>query len=317
MKRLFVSALCAAACMASAAHASRSTLNYTSLTVFGDSLVDAGNLFILTDGAIPPASLGYFEGRFTNGYDFTDLLSLDLFGTPTTASLAGGTNFAFGLARATTTSIVPDLAEQFAAHQAWLSGGHMVDANGLYVMTFGANDIFNLPDGYPSNDDALRAAAHNIAAGVQSLNDIGVRNILLTDFPLGGAHLADSLAANAYLTAELAGLSLDADTTLMRFGMLDFLGRVLTDPDSFGLPPISPISDCITDNAQATGCVGYLYFDGTHPTAAIQAAAYRDMDRQFGLFTAVPEPASWMMLIAGFALTGTVLRTRSRRIAFA
>src|SRR5829696_2797601 len=87
---------------------------YTSLTVFGDSLVDAGNIYIATGGATPAASGGYYQGRFTNGYDYTDLLNIDLFGSPTTPSLAGGTNYAFGGARATSTSNVPDLQEQLA-----------------------------------------------------------------------------------------------------------------------------------------------------------------------------------------------------------
>ena len=75
------------------AQAERDTERFTSLTVFGDSLVDAGNIFTATGGAIPSAANGYFNGRFTNGYDYTDLLSIELFGAPTVASLQGGTNF--------------------------------------------------------------------------------------------------------------------------------------------------------------------------------------------------------------------------------
>ena len=117
--------------LAAPAQADRSTARYTSLTVFGDSLVDAGNIFTVTGGATPNSSLGYFQGRFTNGYDYTDLLSIDLFGTPTLASLQGGDNYAFGGARASTTSGVPDLNEQLAFYSADLLGGKAVDANGL------------------------------------------------------------------------------------------------------------------------------------------------------------------------------------------
>jgi outer membrane lipase/esterase len=52
---------------ASPASAGRTTEHYTSLTVFGDSLVDAGNLFIANGGTRPDPALGYFEHRFTNG----------------------------------------------------------------------------------------------------------------------------------------------------------------------------------------------------------------------------------------------------------
>jgi outer membrane lipase/esterase len=57
--------------------------------------------------------------------------------------------------------------------------------------------------------------------------------------------------------------------------------------------------------------VGIFSFDGIHPTAAIQAAGYHDMDQRFGLTSfqsAVPEPASWLMMIVGFALSGVALR---------
>ena len=65
----------AAAAIAVPAQAQQATPNYSSLTVFGDSLVDAGNIRKLGFGADP--AQGYFDGRFTNGYDYTDLLSLE------------------------------------------------------------------------------------------------------------------------------------------------------------------------------------------------------------------------------------------------
>ncbi len=316
MKKLIAAALGVALFGTTAAQAERSTLNFTSITVFGDSLVDAGNFFNATGGTQPDPALGYFNGRFTNGYNFPDLLSIDLFGAPTLASTSGGSNFAYGFARATTTSMVPDLTEQFAAYDAYLTGGHSVDANGLYIMTFGANDIFNLPDGYPTASDALMAAAGNIAAGVQALNNMGARNILITDFPIAGSGLAYSLEGNAYLTAALGALTLDSDTTLMRFNVLSFFNQVFTDPASLGMLPVSPVGNCIAAGAQASGCAGFFSFDGTHPTAAVQAGAYRSLKSQFDLF-AVPEPSTWAMMIGGFALAGAALRTRRRAVSFA
>src|SRR5438445_2150367 len=69
--------------------------------VFGDSLVDPGNdlraaqLFhelpfaFLPRGA-PTADKGYFEGRFTDGYNFADLISNKLLHEPTTATFPYG-----------------------------------------------------------------------------------------------------------------------------------------------------------------------------------------------------------------------------------
>ena len=101
-------------------------------------MTDSGNIFAATGGgATPDPAEGYFAGRFTNGFNYVDYLSLSIFGAPSTASLFGGTNFAFGGARATTTSSVPDLVEQFVLYQSYLATpGKAVDPNGLYIVNF-------------------------------------------------------------------------------------------------------------------------------------------------------------------------------------
>ncbi len=306
-----------AAATATPAQALRSTDQYTSMTVFGDSLVDAGNIRALGLGANP--AQGYYMGRFTNGYDYTDLLSLSLFGTPTMPSLgafAGGTNFAYGGARAGTTSLVPDLTEQLALYTAYLAEGHTVDANGLYVLNFGGNDIFNAPTDPAERDAFIRNSAKVYVDGVQFLIDLGVRNVMITGFPV----LTDPLSftAEAYLTTELARLNLDQDDTLFRFSYLDFFSRVLSDPGSLGLPPQRTDTTCRAEGpaAIAGGCVGIFSFDGTHPTAAIHEALYRDMNRQFALIS-VPEPATWGMMLVGFGLLGGVVRSQRRKPATA
>src|SRR5215213_235081 len=70
------------------------SLSFTGVLVFGDSLVDAGNALkaaetydaipftSLPDGA-PTAEKGYYKGRFTDGYNFADLLSNKIQFVPT------------------------------------------------------------------------------------------------------------------------------------------------------------------------------------------------------------------------------------------
>ena len=309
MNKLLVGALGAVAVMTAApSSAKRDTAKYTSLTVFGDSLVDAGNIRALGFGANP--AQGYFQGRFTNGYDYTDLISQALFGTVTTASLNGGTNFAYGGARASNTSAVPDLAEQLGLYSAYLARGNAVDANGLYVLNFGGNDVFNAPADPTLKAAFLQQSAKDYADGVQFLIDRGVRNVLLTGFPV----LTDPASATAegYLTTELARLRLDSDDTLLRFSYLDFFTRVGSDPTSLGLTPLRTDTTCRAEGAAtiAAGCPGIFSFDGTHPTAAVQAALFRDIDRQFGITASVPEPATWGMMIVGFGVVGGALRRR-------
>jgi phospholipase/lecithinase/hemolysin len=300
------------------AQADRDTAQFTSLTVFGDSLVDAGNIFTFTGGAVPDSSLGYFNGRFTNGYDYTDLLSIELFGAPTVASLQGGTNFAFGGARASNTSGIPDLGEQLGLYAGYLATpGNEVDANGLYILNFGGNDIFNAPDDAVAADVFIRQAAQDYAAGVQSLNDIGARNVLLTGFPVLGDPL--SFLAETYLTQELAALNLTDDTSFFRYSYLDFFSRLGTDPGAFGLPPLDLSQTCLDAGpaAVAGGCEGIFSFDGVHPTAAVHKALFSDINSQFNLTASVPEPATWAMMIFGFFMTGTAIRRRQKiRISY-
>ena len=302
--------------------ADRDTARYTSITVFGDSLVDAGNLYIANGGTRPDPALDYFQNRFTNGYDYPDLLSLDLFGTPTKPSLSGGSNYAFGGARIVDTGdAIPDLTAQLATFK---NSGPAIDPNGLYIVNFGGNDVFGAkgvfgPVGaigsYPDVSSYLQAAAEEYVAGVQALADRGARNILMTDFPLAGDPY--TIEANAYLNAALGSLVLEADVDLFFYSLSDFNRRVLTNPAAFGLPALRTDVNCIEAGAQATGCTGIFSFDGIHPTAAIQLAGYREMDRLFGLSAAqaVPEPASWAMLIAGFGIAGAALRARTRPVA--
>ena len=290
----------------------------TTLTVFGDSLVDAGNTRTLFPSAANPA-LGYFEGRFTNGYDYTDLLSIDLFGTPTTASLQGGTNFAFGGARATMTSALPDLGEQLDLYRGFLANGGSVDPTGLYVLNIGGNDIFaaandGAPAGYESDTAFLKDAASIYAQAVQTLADLGATNFLITGFPNAApGQIEFSQEANVYLMSELAALSLGENVTVNFFSYLDFFGRLRTDPTQFGLPAdLNFTTNCRAANA-VPNCSPYFSFDGVHPTAAVQRAVYDDIQRQFGFSAPVPEPSTWLMMIFGFALIGAQMRSSRRR----
>lgn len=306
---------------ASSASASRDTAQYTSLTVFGDSLVDAGNFYLASSGTVPDPAYGFFEHRFTNGYDYPDLISLQLFGTPTTPSLLGGNNFGIASARIIDTGdFIPDLAGQIARY---VATGKAVDPNGLYILNFGANDVFgasgifgsdpaNFIGGYADVSSYLKAAAEQYVAGVKTLADLGVRNILMTDFPLADNPLTTE--ANAYLKDALGTLHLDAGVDLFTYSLSDLNTRVVSDPSTYGLDPLDTVTSCIAAGAQANDCRGYLYFDGVHPVAAIQKIGFEEMDERFNLTASVPEPASWIMMIAGFGAVAAAMRYRRRTV---
>src|SRR6266536_3488274 len=71
---------------------------FREVLVFGDSLSDTGNVLAVTEPVLAeaiPISPPYFQGRFSNGPVWVDILAerLDL---PLRPFLQGGTNFAFG-----------------------------------------------------------------------------------------------------------------------------------------------------------------------------------------------------------------------------
>ena len=193
---------------------------YSGVYVFGDSLVDAGNALKLAewygdltfsdlpDGA-PTAELGYYKGRFSDGYTFADLLSNKEIGAVTKpvfpygfedpwlgipispfASDPSGNNlnFAYGGAQIRQGSeAVPDLDGQTDAFRGAVDGD--ADPNALYLITIGGNDVRSLaPSG---SAPALEAAAHlaldkaaeKYLTELSQLVEMGAQHILITGVP--------------------------------------------------------------------------------------------------------------------------------------
>ena len=190
---------------------------YSSVYVFGDSLVDAGNALKLAewygdltfsdlpDGA-PSADKGYFQGRFADGYTFADLLTVKVVGTPTKtifpfayedpwlgiriAPWAGdpsgnNLNFAYGGAQVRQgEEVVPDLDGQTDAYRDKVDGD--ADGQSLLIVTMGGNDVRNLAktksDPAPIADamDALDEVAQQMRHELGQLIDDGARHFLIT-----------------------------------------------------------------------------------------------------------------------------------------
>ena len=282
---------------------------------FGDSLIDTGNVFLATGGYAPtnvynnPAR-GYFPGRFTNGPDYVDLLSQQFYGHYLAPSLAGGSNYAFGGARIVNDGdAVPDLAAQLALYFA--ASGNTADANALYVINAGGNDVFGLESGsiglYPDAAAYTTALLDTLAGSIQALAARGAGRILVTGIPnLDATGIALDARVNARLDATAATLG---GTELLRFSYLSFFQQLAANPASLGVAPFTQVGNCRDNRTPVNGqidCTGFFSFDGVHPTAVVQAAIYRQIVQIAG----VPEPATWTLLIAGFGMVGGALRQR-------
>ena len=193
---------------------------YSGFYVFGDSLVDAGNALKLAefygdltfsdlpDGA-PTAELGYHQGRFSDGYNFADLLANKTIGTVTKPIFPYGyedpwigipiapwasdpnginLNFAYGGAQIRQgDEAVPDLDGQTDAFRDAVDGD--ADPNALYLITIGGNDVRTLaPSGSAPVSEveahlALHKAADKLFTELSQLVDMGAVNLLITGVP--------------------------------------------------------------------------------------------------------------------------------------
>ncbi len=314
--------LAAAALTAAPAHA----YPYSSMVVFGDSLSDTGNVAIATGGAVP-ATPPYAPGRFSDGPIWVDVLATGL-GLPMGAvpSLAGGTNYAFGGARTGAgVSPVPGLLAQFGG--LWAPANPLADANALYVVVGGGNDMRDARFAFPTDSlvdqagrqAAAEAAANNLFTVAAGLAARGARHVLIGNLPdLGAtpeAALLGLTAASSDATARYNALLAGFETGLE--ALFPALDVVLLD--LFGLS--NQIRDDAINNGGATygitnvglpcgsfagsagdSCATSLFSDALHPTSAahaiVGAAALR----------AVPEPG-----VAWLALAGLAMLTLQRR----
>ena len=155
----------------------------------------------LPEGA-PTADEGYFEGRFTNGYTFADLLANKAIGTVTKpifpygfedpwigvpiapfASDPNGNNlnFAYGGAQVRQgDEVVQDLDSQTDTFRDAVDGD--ADPGALYIVTMGGNDVRNLanvngnsaprrPAAYAALDDVAHQMIHELGQLIETAPD--------------------------------------------------------------------------------------------------------------------------------------------------
>ena len=308
---------------------------FTQMVVFGDSLSDNGNLYALTRGAQPPAP--YYNGRFSNGPVFTELLGYSTVPAATVSARRANLNFAFGGATAGTGSSVPSLAQQIGLYT---QQGAAAASTDLFTVLAGANDLIPVL-GAPTTaanpalvDPAGVAAAQAVAAGVQSLIGLGAKNIVVAGLPNLGATprslaaggpggaganvgLRVSNAFNNELRARLGALaatSTAAGVNLTYVDLQGILDRVVLDyralgfnnATSYGLAPTA------AGGGNANGA-GYVFWDDIHPTTATHAILAAIITEELN-----PEPVLGFGATAGnaaLALTSLGARALDDRLA--
>ncbi len=302
--------------------------SFSSLTVFGDSLSDTGNVFLATGGAIPVAP--YFGGRFSDGPVWIDHLAAGL-GLPGGAapSLLGGSNYAFGGARSDTSSApVPGLLAQLGG--LWLPAHATADATGLYVLVGGGNDMRDARTAFKTNSAAdnggrqaaAEAAVGNLGMGLQVLAAKGAKNVLISNLPDLGRSIeaavlglqAPSTDATNRFNAELADLFPLAAGLGLNLSFLDMAGvlnSVFVDALNNGGATYG-ITNVFTPCGAFPGSIGVScaisgFSDALHPSAAAHALIGA------AAIAAVPEPQTYALFALGLIALVVAQRRQAQR----
>ncbi|HEY8290750.1 MAG TPA: SGNH/GDSL hydrolase family protein [Acetobacteraceae bacterium] len=269
---------------------------FSAVYAFGDSLSDAGNASIATAGLVP-VSPPYSDGHFTNGNVWVQDLSQDLGLPPVKASLAGGTDYAYGGAETGTTPVhtanptdLPSQLGQFVASQPH------PDPNALYTVWAGSNDVLDIANNTtltPAQQAAdVEAAVNNEAGFIAGLAAHGAKNVVVMNVPdLGKTPYemarpdvdANASALSARFNSELAtAMQTLAASGALKVDLIDtyaVLDGVVANPAAYGFTNVTQplwtgnLTSASSGTLQAAGAAqnGYLFFDPLHPTAQAHA----------------------------------------------
>jgi phospholipase/lecithinase/hemolysin len=297
------------------------------LYVFGDSLSDTGNLFLLTGGTngsvfTPDPSQSprlptppYYNGRASNGPVWIEQFAA-LLGLPAPQPVvAGGTNYSFIGAvtgpGSTSPYPIPTIKAQV---DTYVGSATPAAPDDLFVVWGGANDFL-----YGQTDPVIPVT--NVVHAIETLHaQANASRFLIPNLPpLGRTPTGAALDATGYdllstqfntlLDTELDTLRNSLGVSIYEFDVFSRFEDLLNDPAAFGLTNVTE-SALVLNEDTASPLFGYpmfpytfqhdpdtsLFFDGVHPTTRghellAEAAA-----------ASVPEPATLVMCLTGLAM---------------
>lgn len=310
---------------------------FSNLYVFGDSLSDTGNLLgtesspgVLNTRPFP--FVGPYEGnRFSNGLLWVEHFAQGLGLSPQAAApfISGGNNYAFAGAQTGTFPALP--ADQIPGVLAQVGGiwapslTGPVDANALFVVVAGGNDMRDARSKFGSNsgsDIAARQLAAvnaftNLANTLGLLASLGAKNVLVATLPdLGitpeaasvNAVAASTDATNRFnaLVPQLLGVGASFGLNMNLLDINGLTNAIQANPTAYGITDIrSPCSGFLFSSGSS--CAQSAFSDILHPSALVHALIGREALLVFG----IPEPGS----VALFALALVALVAVRRKVA--
>jgi len=290
----FVAATILSVCAANAA------TPYSRMFVFGDSLSDSGNVFVLTRALamapydpIPDRPYAIGAHHFSNGATWVEQLAVELQAAtsaqPAMQQRGIFGNYAFGGARARLDGLVPGLDSQADLFAADFAAGAPSDA--LYVIFIGGNDVrdalqaFAIDGTGVTSTMIINEALTALGATLQRLWLAGARHFLVATVPdIGATPAVRALGPGAQFLARLFSTMFNASLEANVLGPADALpGVEITRFDVFTVldevvsaPALSAFADVTTPCLQffvleAAVCQNrddHLFWDAVHPTRA-------------------------------------------------
>lgn len=241
------------------------------LTVFGDSLLDSGNVppITLLNPMVPlviPPPTRYDRGRFQNGPNVADYLATRFRTELVPSNTARGANLNYAHGGAATGEenltpglfVVPGLLGQVNMHLE--AKDHPIHPNTLHLIWAGANDYFvglllsqpTTPDNPCPPPPELVPSCNppdviaNLTTAIEDLYAAGARRFVVFDLPnLGKTPLCDdfgicglleqlTLQHNALLDSALNDLKSLPDISIVKIDTFSLLERITAYPAAFG-----------------------------------------------------------------------------------
>jgi outer membrane lipase/esterase len=261
---------------------------------FGDSLTDSGYFRPVIVRTVGPS--GAILGRFTTnpGLTWAEHVA-DRYDTDANSNGNGqvGDNYAAGGARVSATAITalgpaPSLASQVNTYLT--ANGGRADANALYTVWGGANDLFAVAANPAQAQQIIGSAVTAQVGLVGTLQGAGARYVVVPSIPdigltpqsrAGGpvAMATGTALANTYNTALYGGLA-SQGLRVIPVDTFHFLQEVSASPALYGFanvtsaacraqPGIGDSSVFCNPNSLVTPSAAdtYLFADGVHPAS--------------------------------------------------